>query len=282
MPTLLDVLRERFPDSSTTTLRQMLQNDRVLVNGRAERNAKREIVASDHVDCGESRRTVAGSLRILHEDADLVVIDKPAGLLTVPGRNSDSSSAESLLNARYGARANESRVHVVQRLDRDTSGVLVFARNTFARDRLQELFAAHDVERAYVAILHGRLDRESGTYRSFLVEDSDLRVSSTADASAGKEAITHWQVAGSNERYTLVRVTLETGRRNQIRVHFSEAGHPVVGDAMYGRGEKSPIERLALHAEKIGFAHPRSGKVLTFTSPLPRELADFAKREKLL
>lgn len=268
---LLDLLQERFPASSKTTLRAMLGSDRVRVNGVPERNAKRLIGPGDLVEVADrSVRPLDPRVRIVFEDSDLVVVDKAAGLLTVPSPEVQYETAEGFLNAHYGGSVDEPRVHHVHRLDRDTSGVLVFARNTFIRERLRVLFENHDIERTYVAIVHGKLRESSGTFRSILAEDRDLRVRSVANASEGKEAITHWRTVASGRRYSILELTLETGRRNQIRVHLSEAGHPVVGDTMYGRGREDDFGRLALHAKSLGFVHPTSGKMMRFTAEVPR------------
>ena len=269
--TLLDVLRQRFPESSKTSLRTMLQSDRVRVNGVPERNAKRQIRENDQVEISaRSSRPLDPRVRIVFEDSDLVVVDKAAGLLTVPSPQVQHETAQSFLNAHYGGWPDEPRIHHVHRLDRDTSGVLVFARNTFARDRLQALFAAHDIERTYVAIVHGKLRESSGVFRSFLAEDRNLRVRSVADSSEGKEAITHYRVTASGRRFSILELTLETGRRNQIRVHLSEAGYPIVGDTMYGKGRESELGRLGLHARDLGLVHPRSGTKLRFIAEVPR------------
>lgn len=272
---LLDVLQARFPDSSKTTLRKMLQSDRVTVNGRAERDAKRVITPADRFDVTSKHTRARADSRIviLFEDSDLVVIDKAAELLAVASPNETKETAEELLNAYYGARRGESRVQVVHRLDRDTSGVLVFARTGDMRDRLKELFEKHDIDRIYTAVVHGVLTPRAGTFRSFLAEDHEQRVRSVADSSAGKEAITRYRTLADNGRFSLLDVTLETGRRNQIRVHMAEAGHPVVGDAMYGAGRENRLGRLGLHARHLGFVHPRSGKRVAFDAPAPAEFA---------
>jgi 23S rRNA pseudouridine1911/1915/1917 synthase len=274
-PTLLDLLQRRFPDSSKTTLRRMLQGDRVRVNGAPERDAKRVIGANDHVEVtAKPARPIDPRIRIVFEDDDLIVVDKAAGLLTVPTAEVLYETAEGFLNTYLGARPDETRVHHVHRLDRDTSGVLVFAKTTYMRDRLQELFAVHDIERVYVAIVHGKLREPSGTFRSFLAEDRALRVRSVADPAEGKEAITHYRTTASGRRYSILEVTLETGRRNQIRVHLAEAGHPVVGDTMYGQGREDDLGRLALHAKHLAFVHPRSGVKVTFTAETPRSFRE--------
>ena len=272
--TLLDVLQVRFPDSSKTTLRGLLKNDRVRVNGSPERDAKRGITPDDRVEIAGSSERIDPRVRILFEDADLIVIDKAAGLLTVPSEKVLHETAETFLNAYLGGSAADTRVHHVHRLDRDTSGVVVFARNSWIRDRLQVLFAAHDIERVYIAIVHGKLREPSGSFRSYLAEDRNLRVRSVANPAEGKEAITHYRTVASGRRYSMLEVTLETGRRNQIRVHLAEAGHPVVGDRMYGKGGEDDFGRLALHAKHLGFVHPRTGMKVSFTAELPRAFRD--------
>jgi RluA family pseudouridine synthase len=268
---LLDVLQQQFPDSSKTTLRRMLQNDRVQVNGAAERDAKRTITGDDRVEIAgrAARQSLDARITILYEDTDLIVIDKPTGLLTVASPDERLQTAEAFLDAYLGARAGQTRAHVVHRLDRDSSGVLVFAKDADMRDRLKDLFATHDIDRIYVAIVHGRMAEPSGTFRSFLAENRALQVRSVANISEGKEAITHYRTVAAGERHSMLEVTLETGRRNQIRVHLSEAGHPIVGDVMYGNGREDTLGRLALHARLLAFVHPGKGSKMTFHSPLP-------------
>lgn len=274
MATLLDHLQQRFPDSSKTTLRKMLQSDRVEVNGKAERDARMLITAADQVRIGsKSARPIDDRVTILYEDPGLIVINKAAGLLTIASPTEKSSTTEAFLNAYLGARNGESRVHVVHRLDRDSSGVLVFARDVDMRERLQALFATHDIERVYIAIVHGTLKDPAGTFHSFLAEGKDLHVRSTADASDGKEATTHYKTVASGSRFSMLEVTLETGRRNQIRVHLAEAGHPIIGDAMYGKDRIDPLGRLALHAQHLAFVHPGKGYRMAFTAPAPDSFA---------
>lgn len=272
--TLLDVLQQRFPDSSKRTLRKMLESERVRVNGAPERDAKRPIAAGDSVELATKSERLDPRIRILFEDADLIVVDKAEGLLTVPSAEVRHETAETFLDAYLGGRPGEPRIHHVHRLDRDASGVLVFAKNTYVRDRLRELFAAHAVERVYVAIVHGKLHEPAGTFRSFVAEDDEHRVRSVTAAAQGKEAITHYRTTASGRRYSILEVTLETGRRNQIRVHLAEAGHPVVGDTMYGKGLDDELGRLGLHAGHLGFVHPRSGKKVAFTADLPRSFGE--------
>ncbi|HUR81353.1 MAG TPA: RluA family pseudouridine synthase [Thermoanaerobaculia bacterium] len=266
MATLLDVLAERFPESSKTTLRAMLKADRVRVNGQPERDAKREIGAEDVVAIAGHSAKLDPRIRIVYEDADLIIIDKAAHLLSVPTEEVKHENAEALISA-------YTRVLHVHRLDRDTSGALVFAKNVHVRERLQELFATHDIERVYVAIVFGKLNPPSGTFRSFLSEDRDLRVR-VVNASQGKEAITHYRTIASGRRYSMLELTLETGRRNQIRVQLANAGHPIVGDTMYGKGRDEELRRLALHAKVLGFVHPRTNERVKFTAEVPKEFRE--------
>jgi len=275
--TLLEVLRRRYPEASTTTLRQMLKADRVRVNGAPERVAKREIGSGDRVEVlPRHARPLDPRVRILFEDDEILVVDKAEGLLTVPSPVVLYETAETFLNAYVGAPPGEARVHHVHRLDRDTSGVLVFAKGEFVRDRLQELFAEHDIERVYVAVVHGKLKPPSGTFRSFLAEDRDLRVRQVADAKLGKEAVTRYRTIASGRRYSILELTLETGRRHQIRVQLADAGHPVLGDVMYGKGREDPLDRLALHARLLAFVRPGTGKRVEFTADMPASFRELA------
>ncbi len=269
---LLDFLQRRYPDSSKTTLRKMLQNDRVTVNGVIERVGSRQISPGDKVASGNDaeRRTLDKRVSILFEDDDLLVINKAAGILSVPSSHDRSESVEEILNRYLRGSIHDIRVQHVHRLDRDSSGLLVFAKSSWIHERMQELFAAHEIDRLYVAIVHGKLATPRGSFRSTLAEDRTGKMRSIADASEGKQAVTHYTVRAAGEKFSMLDVTLETGRRNQIRVHFSEAGHPLIGDDMYGKGLEDPLGRLALHAKLLGFVHPRTGKKQRFDSPVPQ------------
>jgi 23S rRNA pseudouridine1911/1915/1917 synthase len=266
---LLDVLARLFPDASRTTLRQMLQHSSVRVNGDVEKNARRLIDRGDVVDVAprSTRDVLHPSLTVLHEDEDVVVIVKPAGLLTVASPGEKEETAQAYLNEYLKAK-RAGRIHVVHRIDRDTSGVLVFPKSYEAKERLKEQFAGHDVHRIYVAVVEGVPKQRSGTFRSYLQEGRDLKMRSTGDPHRGTLAVTHYKVVKATGSYAMAEVRLETGKKNQIRVHFADAGHPVVGDRIYGAGD-DPIKRLGLHAKELGFRHPRTGKEMKFTAPLP-------------
>lgn len=268
--TLLDALARLFPESSKTTLRQMLQNERVRVNGEAEKNARRELDEGDLVEIGQKsvQPALPPGLAILHEDDDVLVVLKSHGLLTVATERERETTAQAYLNAYLKEKGGE-RVHVVHRLDRETSGVLVFAKHFAAREALKEKFAAHDIERVYVAVIEGELDPPGGTFRSHLRERKDLRMESVEAHPDAKLAVTHYRTIRTNGRYSLLEIRLETGRKNQIRTHLAEAGHPIAGDRLYG-STVNPLGRLGLHAKLLGFDHPATGKRLVFTAPVPK------------
>jgi 23S rRNA pseudouridine1911/1915/1917 synthase len=276
---LLDALAAMFPESSKTTLRQMLQTGRVRVNGEIEKNARRELEEDDTVDVADKavHRNLPEGLAILHEDNDVIVVLKAHGLLTVATERERDTTAQAYLNVYLGQKKGEERIQVVHRLDRETSGVLIFAKNAYAREQLKEQFAAHTTERVYIAVIEGRMDPEAGTFSSYLRERRDLKMQSVAEHPDAKFAVTHYRTIESNDRYSMLEVTLETGRKNQIRTHLSEAGHPVLGDRMYG-STVNPIGRLALHAKLLGFDHPVTRKHMVFTAPVPKAFRGVFKK----
>jgi len=177
--------------------------------------------------------------------------------------------------AHAGTRSPPARVFVVHRLDRLASGLLVFATSPGAKRALQAQFAAHTVERTYLAVVEGRPARPEGTIASRLLDDAPGRVRATRRPGQGRAAVTRWRVLRRGARHTLLEVGLETGRRNQIRVHLAGLGHPIAGDAAYG-SRTDPLGRLALHAHVLGFDHPRTGARLRFVSPAPPAFARLA------
>ncbi len=267
---LLEALAQLYPDSSRTTLRQLLQNGRVRVNGDTEKDAKRLLDPDEilEVFAKSDQRVLPPGIAILHEDRDIIVILKSQGLLTVATEREREATAQAYLNAYLGS-AGEDRVQVVHRLDRETSGVLVFAKNFFARERLKEQFMIHSVERIYIAVIEGAIEPPEGTIESDLFEQRDLKMVSVDFHSDAKHAVTHYRTIGMKGAYSMLEVTLETGRKNQIRAHLSEAGHPVAGDKMYG-ATTNPLGRLGLHAKLLGFDHPTTGKHLVFIAALPK------------
>ena len=266
---LLDHLQRLFEDSSRTTLRKLLHNSRVRVNGAIEKDGRRLLRPSDVVVVARKavQENLNPALALLYEDADLIVVAKEEGLLTVASLGEREATAQAYLNRYLRSQGGHSRIQVVHRLDRDTSGVLVFPRTFPAKEKLKQQFALHTIERIYVAIVEGKLVKDSGTMQSFL-DDEKPKVRIISNPVKGKLATTHYTTVRRTAKYSMAEVRLETGKRNQIRVQFAELGHPVIGDHLYGSGT-DPLGRLGLHARTLGFTHPTTGKKMSFTAPLP-------------
>ena len=207
-------------------------------------------------------------LSILYEDREILVVDKANGLLTVSSEKVRDKTAHYRLNeyVRRGNPKSRNRVYIVHRLDRDTSGVLVFAKNEDARRYLQDEW--QKFQKTYYAVVHGKLQEKEGLITSYLAENSAHKVYSVADPKKGKLARTGYKVLKESARYSLLEIDLLTGRKNQIRVHLSDKGYPVVGDKKYGVSEKG-IQRLALHAASLTLNHPYSKEQMTFATEVP-------------
>jgi 23S rRNA pseudouridine1911/1915/1917 synthase len=265
--TLRARLRALFPATSGRSLKQWLERGRVRVNGAVVRRGDTRIRPGDRVELGAPPPApIPAPLRLVHEDADCLVIDKPAGMLTIADASERERTAYRLLRDWMQGRG-AGRVFIVHRLDRETSGLLVVARTGKAKDILQEQFRARTVERVYAACVEGHVRQDSGTLSSRLMEDRSLRVRPARDARHGREAITRYRVVDRRADSTLLDLTLVTGRRGQIRAQLAELGHPIVGDRAYG-SRRDPLRRVCLHARRLGFVHP-DGRRLVFESPPP-------------
>jgi len=214
------------------------------------------------------RRHLPKGVIILHEDRDVLVVEKPAGLLTISTDKSETNTLYYRLTdyVRKGNYKSFSRVFIVHRLDQDVSGILIFTKNIEAKWFLQEQWEKTD--KKYHAVVHGKMEKKAGTITSYLMENSCFVVHSTTDKRKGKLSHTAYKVLEETRTFSLLEITLLTGRKNQIRVHLADAGHPIVGDRKYGRGDKEH-KRIALHATSISFTHPFNKTRITITSELP-------------
>ena len=210
---------------------------------------------------------------ILYEDDDIIVGEKQPGILTVSAAWDKGQNVYYNLNSyvRKGNTRSHKRVFVVHRLDQHTSGLLIFAKNEHAQIRLKDDW--RNTQKIYYAVVHGRLAQKSGTFESYLIEDDDYVMHSIPDSTEGKLARTAYTVVQETARFTMVKIDLLTGRKNQIRVHFADNGHPLVGDTKYGRSD-TRFSRLALHSQSIAFTHPTSGERITFETNIPAYLLD--------
>lgn len=263
---LLEALSQLFPQSSKNTLRSWIKEGRVQVDDASVKNASLTVLKDQCLTVGQKKKIIRPGLPILYEDQDLVVILKPVGLLSVATAFEKGETVHALLKAHYRPR----KVFVVHRLDQDTSGVMVFALNQEANNQMKALFEVHAIERSYTAIVEGQLLSPAGTWQSYQYEDSQYMIHETDDENQGRLAITHYQTVAATKRYSWLQLRLETGRKNQIRVHCQSAGHPVVGDKKYG-AQTSPLKRLCLHAHLLAFKHPFTKKYLRFEAPVPEE-----------
>ena len=293
-PLRLDIaVSHEIPSLTRSAVQRLIEEGRVTVNGRPERASHRlkggeEISVT--VPPPQAAEPVAEAipLEILYEDADVVVINKPAGMVVHEGAGNRSGT---LVNALLGhcddlsGIGGELRPGIVHRIDKDTSGILVAAKNDRAHQALAEQFRAHSVKRIYRALVFGSPRDESGRIESAIGRHPVDRKRMSGTARHGKRAVTRWKVLARYNRLTLLELRLETGRTHQIRVHLSEFGHPLVGDQVYGGGSRlasitdprlrkliTDLNRQALHAMTLGFIHPADGRYLEFTTPLPEDM----------
>ncbi len=213
-------------------------------------------------------RFLPKGLLIIYEDRDLLIVDKPAGLLTIATDSEKTKTAYASLTdyVKKGSIRSPHRIFIVHRLDRDTSGILIFAKTEIAKMNLQENW--DEVSKTYITVTHGVWKNKEGKIESYLAENKAQVVYSTLDPSMGKLSKTEYKVLKESQKYSLLEVNLLTGRKNQIRVHFADEKHPIVGDTKYGEGQKS-FQRMALHSYSISFKHPLSGKEMFFETEIP-------------
>ena len=256
-----------------TKVKQLMKHRVVQVNGKAVRGFDHLLVKGDTVSVGkdtkESKIAPSMGIKIIFEDDHIIVIEKPAGLLTIASDTEKTKTAFYQLNEFFKLRTprTRERIYIVHRLDRDTSGLIVFAKNEKAKKRLQDGWK--DVEKRYYALVEGRPGKKEGEIMSRLKETKSLKVYSDSHSDGAKLSITKYLVVKTGREYSLLDILLETGRKNQIRVHLSDIGHPVAGDKKYG-AKTDPLGQLGLHSYLLMFKHPVTGASLRFESKLPR------------
>ncbi len=290
----LDQIVQKMTERSRSEARAMLEQNCVTLNGRPaskggliiEPGAVVVVTHDPHTRYKEApRERPTHKFDVLFEDDVLIVVDKAAGLLTVQTDHGSERTLVDNVTEYLRRKVRNAKAVPVHRLDRDTSGVLVLGKSPGIAESLMEQFRIRKAEREYRAIVAGHVEQKEGTIRNYLATSKRLQRYSTRDVTEGELAITHYRVNEYLRGATLVTAILETGRRNQIRVHFAEAGHPVLGDQRYRPHDAKHPEwtsrGLALHAALLGFDHPVTGEHVRFEAPLPKDFAKFLRTQSL-
>ena len=283
---LMPFLLSKLGGMTRTSVKQLLSQRRVTVNAGIQTRHDTPLKPGDVIQVLQGRGNVElrhPKLRIIYEDDALIIVEKKNGLLTVPyNPKSSEMTAYSILKEYVRKQSKRNTVHVVHRLDRETSGVLVFAKSPELQEYMRTYWRQLVTKRTYVALVEGHFEKKDGTITTWLTEDPHTgMVYSSPKDDGGQKAVTHYKILKSTtigEEHqelpiSLVELNLETGRTNQIRVHMQSIGHPVIGDRKYGHGnEYSPVDRLCLHAKVLEFIHPMTEKKVRFEAATPKEM----------
>lgn len=270
---LMKFLIVNLPNKSRNNIKSLLSNKQVFVDGQAIKQFNHLLAPGQEVEIRWNRIPEEKQYRgisIVYEDHDIVVIDKHAGMLSIAVDNRESQTAYNMLSTHAKKQDSANKIFVVHRLDRDTSGLMMFAKSEKVKHDLQTNWNDLIVERTYVAIVEGVVEEPEGTISSYLRESKAMIVYSSQNPKDGLKAVTQYQVMKTGKGYSLLKVSLRTGRKNQIRVHMKDIEHPVAGDKKYG-SRTNPIGRLGLHALVLAFKHPVNKELLRFNTPIPRK-----------
>ena len=267
---LIEFIMEKMYGISRNRAKALITNRVVIVNNAITTHPLTELKAGQVVQIDRSKRKMSfhsNELDIVYEDPYLLIIDKHPGLLSM-SNNSRQQTVQTVLNHYLEKGGGRNTLHLVHRLDRDTSGLMVYAKDVQTQQSLINGWQQLVTDRRYIALVEGELENSRGRIQSWLTEDKRFITHSSPVDNGGKLAVTHYEVVASSNGYSLVECELETGRKNQIRVHMADLGHPIVGDHKYG-SENDPIRRLGLHAYMLCFVHPVTGKHMRFETPVP-------------
>lgn len=276
---LMEFLLANLTDHKRTSIKELLKHNQVAVNGSPVSQFNHKLKPGDQVKINftrEWRVFYHRRLKLVYEDDDIIVVNKGYGLLSMGTDKIKEGTAYSILREYVKWSDPRNKLFIVHRLDRDTSGLMMFAKNEEAKNTMQHNWNNMVLNRKYLAVVEGTPDQAEGVIKSYLAENAEHEVYSTPDPKLGQLAVTRYKTLASKNGYTMLEVELDTGRKNQIRVHMKEMGHPITGDRRYG-AKSSPIHRLALHAQTLRFAHPVTRKEMNFETPVP---AGFIKMVK--
>ena len=270
---LMEFLIAKMGGMSRSSIKSLLGHRQISVNDKIITQFDFLLNPNDKVTVNSTRGNLElthPKLRIIFEDNDLIVVEKKEGLLTVTTGTGDDTTAFSILKNHVKKSSPANKIYTVHRLDRETSGVLVFSKNRDAQHTFRNNWQEIVTKRTYVALVEGKVAKEKDRIVSWLTENEvSLKIRSSKTDNGGKEAITNYKLLKSNEEFSLLEIELETGRKNQIRVHLESIGHPIVGDRKYGSSVS--IGRLALHARVLEFYHPVTGEIMHFETQIPKE-----------
>lgn len=270
---LLKFLQIQFSDRSRNNLKSLLEHHQVLVNQEVITQFNYPLKIGQQVIVNWSKVLIEKQpqgLKIIFEDPYIIVIEKEAGLLSIATATERELTAYSILSAHVKNRDPKNKIFVLHRLDRETSGVMMFAKSEKIQQAMQKVWKEAVLERTYVVVAEGPVAQEQGTITSWLKESKTFMMYSSRTPNGGQKAVTHYKVLKKNRHYSLLEVKLETGRKNQIRVHMKDIGHSVIGDKKYG-ATKHPLARLGLHARVLAFQHPITGEEIRCETEIPKE-----------
>lgn len=267
---LLKFLLKEITHKNRSNIKSILARGQVLVDNEVITQYNHPLAIGQEVIINWTIISQPRDLKILHEDPYLIVIEKKEGLLSVATAKEKEQTAYSLLSDHVKQQDPKNKIFIVHRLDKDTSGVMMFAKSKEVQELLQNSWKEIVSERKYVVVVEGSVKKEQGTIISWLKESKTFHMHSSRTPNDGQKAVTHYQVLKKNKNYSLLEVELETGRKNQIRVHMQDLGHSIVGDKKYS-STKNPINRLGLHARVLAFLHPKTGKTMRFETEIPKE-----------
>ena len=268
---LMNFLVAKFPEKSRTTIKSLLAHKQVSVDDMMTTQFDFPLKRGQTVFINKKKtdeKPRFRDLRIVHEDADLIVIDKASGLLSMASETEKQKTAYSMLSE-YVKRSNpKNLIFIVHRLDRETSGLMMFAKSKKIQETLQKDWNDAIIERSYIAVVEGSMEKTEGTVTSWLKENKAMMMYSSQTPDDGQKAVTHYKVLKTNKQFSLLEVKLETGRKNQIRVHMKDLGFPVTGDKKYG-AKLNPVGQMGLHARVLAFKHPVTNRPMRFDTPIP-------------
>ena len=275
----MQCLEAKLTDHKRTSIKALMKYNQVALNSMPTSQFNQPVHSGDTLSVNFTRPFVVFShprIKLVYEDNDIIVINKGSGILSVSTDNVKDGTAYSILRDYLKKKDPRLMLFVVHRLDRDTSGLMMFAKNVEAKEAMQHNWNNMVLGRRYVAVVEGKVEQEEGVVKSYLAETSQFEVYSTQNPDEGQLAITRFKRLQCNNGYSLMELSLDTGRKNQIRVHMKDLGHPIVGDRKYG-AKASPIHRLGLHARTLHFAHPVTKKEMLFETPIPSRFLSLLK-----